>query len=390
MARVDLTEIAGAAAAEAGGLDPGLLGDHLAVVLDVAASGRRLTSAELTQYRRRGQTAAEAGVALRALVELHLSGIWRLWPQLPDVTASDPARVARAGAAVLRGADDGVAALTEGYQLARQTVVRRQDAARREFFDDLLSGRADLGGLVARAEGFGIDLAAPHTVAVVSAQRPFADATPIVGQLERAILGRRGDANTLVASKEGLLVVVFAAPDGAAVAHVTDRLTSTLQAAAGGRDAVGEWRIGLGRARSGPTGVRASFEEARDALDLAGRLGWAEPVIAASDLLVYQVVLRDRAAITDLIEAVLTPLARGRADGLLDTLGTYLDCGGNTAAAARELHLSVRAVSYRLARIAELTGHDPTDPAHRLSLHVATVGARLLDWPNTPLAVPRQ
>jgi DNA-binding PucR family transcriptional regulator len=43
----------------------------------------------------------------------------------------------------------------------------------------------------------------------------------------------------------------------------------------------------------------------------------------------------------------------------------------------------VRAVTYRLARVKELTGRDPADPAQELALHVAVVGARLLDWPAT-------
>jgi hypothetical protein len=32
-----------------------------------------------------------------------------------------------------------------------------------------------------------------------------------------------------------------------------------------------------------------------------------------------------------------------------------------------------------------LTGHDATDPAQRFALHVAVLGARLLDWPTSEL-----
>jgi len=52
---------------------------------------------------------------------------------------------------------------------------------------------------------------------------------------------------------------------------------------------------------------------------------------------------------------------------------------------AARLHLSVRAVTYRLARVADLLGRDPSDPADRLTLHAAVTAARLLDWPRTPL-----
>ena len=112
-----------------------------------------------------------------------------------------------------------------------------------------------------------------------------------------------------------------------------------------------------------------------------------DPVVDASDLLIYQVILRDRTAITDLVSALLTPLAqaRGGARPLLATLQEYYACGGVAAEAARRLHLSVRAVTYRLARVKELTGQDPADPAQGLALRVAVIGARMLDWPAVPL-----
>jgi sugar diacid utilization regulator len=148
------------------------------------------------------------------------------------------------------------------------------------------------------------------------------------------------------------------------------------------------WRIVVGRSYPGPSGVARSYEEAAEALDVAQRLALPEPVADAADLLIYQVLLRDREAITDLVRTVLTPLeaARGGAAPLLATLAAYFSHGGVATAAARDLHLSVRAVTYRLARVRDLTGRDPTVPADALTLQVAVIGARLLDWPATPLA----
>jgi DNA-binding PucR family transcriptional regulator len=144
----------------------------------------------------------------------------------------------------------------------------------------------------------------------------------------------------------------------------------------------------VGRPYPGPSGVVRSYEEAVEALDVAQRLGLPEPVASAADLLVYQVLLRDREAISDLVRTVLLPLdaARGGAEPLLATLEAYFSRGGVAAAAARDLHLSVRAVTYRLARVRDLTGRDPGRPADALTLQVAVIGARLLDWPVTPLA----
>ena len=81
---------------------------------------------------------------------------------------------------------------------------------------------------------------------------------------------------------------------------------------------------------------------------------------------------------------MLTPLtaARGGAEPLLRTLEAYFAAGGNASLGARSLHLSVRALTYRLEKIAELTGRDPADPAQRFELQTAVTGARLLGWPD--------
>ncbi|GAB2457266.1 PucR family transcriptional regulator [Jatrophihabitans fulvus] len=381
-----LDEIARAGSQDAGGVPVDLLGDFLPAVSAAATSGRALTATVVREYRAHGARAARQGVALRALLDLYLSCAWRLWRRLPTVAsaADDPQRTVVAGEVMLHAADDVVAALAEGYQLARRALVRAQESARREFIDDLLGGATDVVGLLHRADGFGLDLSGPHAVATVAAERAFNDGIPLIGVLERAVSGIKGDAQALLASKEGRLVVVFAAPDRAAVDQVVGRLGETLDAHRDGRRPVGAWRIGLGRAGVGADAVVSSYRESLDALELAARLELERPVIDARDLLVYKMLLRDRATLTDLVESTLGPLreARGGAQPLLDTLAQWFASGGNAAACARALHLSVRAVTYRLDRIGELTGTALERPEDRFTLHVAVLGAQLLGWPT--------
>ena len=73
-------------------------------------------------------------------------------------------------------------------------------------------------------------------------------------------------------------------------------------------------------------------------------------------------LLRDQPAIADLVQSVLGQLvhARGGAEPLLATLDAYFATGGVTTETARRLHLSVRAVTYRLDRI---------KTAHRIRPH---------------------
>ncbi|MEZ0493163.1 PucR family transcriptional regulator [Kineococcus sp. TBRC 1896] len=378
-----LDAVAHDAAQDAGGIDPALLGDFLDAVWRAVVSGRRLSTARTARYRAVGEDAAASGVALRALLDLYLSAAWRLWRSLPPVrdAAEDPAGVVTAGEVVLRATDDAVAALTEGYQIARRQLVRREESDRREFVDDLLAGTSDLPGLLRRAPRHGLDLTGPHAVCVVRAATPFTDGTAQVAAIERRLQGTQADADALVATKDGALVLVFAAPDRAAVTEVLDRLRDVL-----GSPRRTGWRAGVGRPGPGAGGVVGSYEQARRALALGDRLGVTDPVADAADLLVYEVLLRDRDVATDLVESTLGQLrgVRGGVEPFLRTLEVYLATGGNATEAARRLHLSVRAVTYRLARVRDLTGVDPTRPEQRFGVQAAVLAARALGWPAAP------
>jgi sugar diacid utilization regulator len=408
----DLGPIAAAASREAGGVPVGLLADYLPAAAEAAAGGRRLTAAELSGYGRSGEQAALSGVALRGLVDLFLSATWRLWRELPAGTS--PTAVRAAGLALLRAADDAVAAAAEGFERALLTVARREEAERREFFDDLLSGRGGVGDLIVRGDQLGLRLAGPHQVVVAGSAAAGATLNPAGVAVDAVVADAAAPSPALVATRGGRIVAITGAAGGKEadrVARALARLLARAQPDAGvgqpppgtgagrppARTGTGQapagpepsppWRIVVGRPYPGPSGVVRSYEEAAEALDVAERLGLPEPVASASDLLVYQVLLRDRTAITDLVRTVLMPLgtARGGAGPLLATLAAYFARGGVAAAAARDLHLSVRAVTYRLARVRDLTGRDPGLPADALTLQVAVIGARLLDWPATPL-----
>lgn len=371
------------------GLSPeheGLLGDYPADLVRLSGSSDALAEHELQGYRACGSRAAEAGEPLPAMISLYLSVARRLWPHLPALTTAvgDDARVHAVGQRVLQAVDDIITALADGYQVTRRALVRSQEAARREFIDDLLTGRSGLGSLLDRAGQFGLELAGPHVVAVVRAERLFTDGSPLLGQVERAVQADRPSA-ALVATKDGLLIAVV--PAGEDVRG--ERAAQDIARALGERDPArpaGRWQIGLGRPAPSPATLAQSYAEAVSALDLAGRLDLDAPIVSAADLLVYQVLLRDRTAVLDLIATTLSGLTqvRGGARPLLETLHVYFSSGGNTAETARLMHLSVRAVSYRLERVREAIGLDPLDGRVRFTLQAAVLGARLLDWPPDP------
>jgi DNA-binding PucR family transcriptional regulator len=108
---------------------------------------------------------------------------------------------------------------------------------------------------------------------------------------------------------------------------------------------------------------------------VAGWAGAPRPV-AARELLPERALLGDRTAIAALEVEVMRPL--GDADpALAETLDAYLDSGGAIEACARRLFVHPNTVRYRLKRIADFTGRDPTVPRDAYVLRVASSLGRL-------------
>ncbi|MET8765665.1 helix-turn-helix domain-containing protein [Streptomyces sp. NPDC004658] len=336
------------------------------ILADVSATGRRLTREEIESRRALGEQAAEAGYGLRFLVSAHLAAARAARSHSPGSADSTLAAVQQA-----------IDAFAEGYERAQRLAVRQEEAARREFIDDLLYGRSDLGRLAERAERFGLRLSHAHAVAVAEGPVAYEEGTPVARRVEQALLARFGNRSVLLTTKDGRLLCI-------APGHEDEVLPYFAKQAHAATDG---GTVAIGRAQPGPGGVVQSYEEALNALELAERLGLDDPVLRAADLLVYPVLTRDRQAMADLVLGTLGPLtaARGGAEPLLDTLTAYFDSGCVAAEAARRLSLSVRAMTYRLERIHKLTGANPADPAHRYMLQTAVIGARLLDWPAKDL-----
>lgn len=371
-----------AATCAAVGAPAELLGEFLPD-LDKAASGRPLDLPHIDGYRTLGRVAAQRGVTLRAVVDLYLTASRRAWPRLTAVAdGRDVVALNRVGGAVLAAVDDVVSAVCEGYEDARRTASLAEESLRREFVDDLLTGTSLEARHIARAAAYGLRLESVHVVLVVAGSREFLDHRVMVRDVEAALLSRTGlpanESNLLVATRSGLLVAVVPAELPGAAQATAQQLD---------QEPTLSWRMAVSRVRSGASGVRIGFDEARSAIALATRLHLPERLVRAEDLLVYEVLTRDREVMVELIAAVLAPLvaARGGAAPLLETMRVYFACGGVAVAAAKELHLSVRAVTYRLDRVATLTGRDPRDPEDRFALEAALRGAKVLDWPGTPL-----
>ncbi|MEU6497217.1 helix-turn-helix domain-containing protein [Streptomyces sp. NPDC046984] len=335
------------------------------VLSDAATTGRRLTRDEIESHRALGAKAAEAGHGWRDLVRAHITAGRECRPVVSDSVH------------VLTVIEQAVDAFADGYERAQRLVIRKEEAVRREFIDDLLHGRGDPGQLASRCERFGLRLSRGHAVAVAKGPEFYDETDPIPRQVADDLFARFESRRILFTTKDGRMVCIAPGDQEDVLIHFAKLVYA----------ATGASQVAIGRLRTGTVGIGHSYEEALNALDVAQRMGFEDPLLRASEMLVFPVLARDRQALVDLVHHTLEPLvqARGGAQPLLDTLTTYFDTGCVAAAAARKLSLSVRALTYRLERIHTLTGSDPTDPAHRYTLQTAVLGARLLDWPNRPL-----
>jgi sugar diacid utilization regulator len=391
-----LDRVAELASQDSGGVPTELLGEYLPMLAEAATSGRFPGRTQIAAVRRQGRRAAEQGVAAGRGVDLYLSAARRVWTELPAVVRSrDNGAVRAAATAVLQVVDDAVASFAEGHAEAGRERVRREEVLRRELVEDLLRGDAHLSELVERAEPFGLDLTRAHQVALAEPRRRLPSIAAATSALERVVLDRFGDRDVLVATKDGR-VVVLALADATGASTTAGGLKGTGDL---GKIVHGElnrlrqgspWRVAVGRAHPGAYGIARSYEEAREGLTMATRLHLGGPIVETRDVLTYRVLARDHPALVDLVHSVLEPLreARGGAGPLLETLAAYFDSGCVATAAAARLHLSVRAVTYRLDRAKSLTGFDPLDPGDRFTLQIAVLGAKLLGWPEHQVPNP--
>lgn len=182
---------------------------YAGIIEDAPATGRRLTREELDSRRALGEQAAEAGVGLRALVSAHMAATRSTWPTGEDRSVDD----------MLAAAAQALDAFAEGYERAQRLAVRQEEAARREFVDDLLYGRSDLGRLAQRAERYGLRLSYEHAVAVARGEAAYDEGDPVLREVERALIGRFGDRSILLTTKAGRLVCIAPGDQGDVLAY---------------------------------------------------------------------------------------------------------------------------------------------------------------------------
>lgn len=251
-------------------------------------------------------------------------------------------------------------------------------SARQQAIADLLEGRlASDTAIIARARGLGIDPSRSMLVGVIFAAGGDLDATRRIADL---VLGGLQTAER--AEIDDLIAFVVAESE-------QDELDRRLNRIAG-RDHPLKPIITVSQPVASIADASAGLRQARFARGLieAGVITGA--VVRADSLddigvfgLLYH--LWGNPAVDEFRTDVLGELEaydKRRGTELITTLRTYLSSGGSVAESAGTLNVHRNTLSYRLNRIAELSGRDLNNPHDRLLLRVALLCLDLLQVEN--------
>jgi DNA-binding PucR family transcriptional regulator len=261
---------------------------------------------------------------------------------------------------ILRYSRDLAFAAATAYAVAAESRGAWDSRMEASVVDAVVRG--DTGAeLLSRAAALNWDTTAPATVVV---------GTPPPGRVElasedvRTVANRHGRAALTDVHGTWLIAIVSG--------HLspTDKfLMDLLNAFSDGPVVVG------------PTApmLTAAYHSANEAISgMNAVTGWsgAPRPVAARELLPERALQGDSSAIAALHTDVMRPLADA-GPALTETLDAYLDSGGAIEACARKLFVHPNTVRYRLKRITDFTGRDPTTPRDAYVLRVATTVGRL-------------
>lgn len=127
---------------------------------------------------------------------------------------------------------------------------------------------------------------------------------------------------------------------------------------------------------SDPGNLRGAVDESRHALSVARHRPGRYGVATAGELASHQVLL---AAVPDELRqsyrqrllARLVDYDQAHRSDLVRTLRVFLECSGSWSRCAKQLHVHVNTLRYRIQRVEEITGRDLGDFATRVDFYLA-------------------
>ena len=300
-------------------------------------------------------------VSLRHTVELVRVALEVFEQRVPELAANAEEKAVLTEAILRYGREIAFSAAT-AYAVAAEARGAWDARLEALVVDGIVRGDAE-ESLLSRASALGWDPSAEATVLVgppSSADPP----TVVYGVRSRAA---RVGRPVLLSVQGTRLVVVIGGPterpdDAAVLSKITDS-------------------FGAGAVVAGPTvpDLGEAHRSAAEALSgLRAVVGWpgAPRPVRSADLLPERALTGDPEAELQMVEQIARPLALS-GGALLETVDAYLENGGSLEACARQLYVHANTVRYRLKRVTEITGRNPSDARDALVLRTALAVGRL-------------
>lgn len=332
--------------------------ERLAQVLDVSIT--LIVPGEETGQTSPGYPVEKVETRLReeprASVALELDD-WHLFAT--PITAADGWLVAasrrRFVNALTKPAMQAAVPLIVGARQIRQAARRHEDAVKTALLEDLVGDamQGEQAALRTRAQALGIDLERPGRVIV---------------------LARDGEPDALAAfAAEHEWPQLRATLPGGEMAIFTQAETEEVRTALRqGLESDPLMLVGVGRATAGPSDVRESFRDGRQAVEQIRRSGGDGPRMLEFDAFDLGTVLVADAReerIKPKLDKTLSQLREN--PHLYEALVTYFEFDMDVTAAAENLCLHTNSLRYRLGRIESLLGKSLKNPAVITNLYLA-------------------
>jgi sugar diacid utilization regulator len=236
---------------------------------------------------------------------------------------------------------------------------------RRDLMEALISGEEIASRRLARS--LHVKLADSYIVVVVRSEEMHGEAgrdEPLHARvaLDRIVESTRRhvrptEGSLLAGVRQGDLIVLFPASGPGDLQLVRDECLALSRALPP------EVSLGMSGLHRGVAGIASAYAEAREAAEIADRLGIHGRAVGLEDVLLDHLLRASAYAQRILVDAMQPVVDYDRQHGaaLIATLSAYIETRFNLTKSAALLSVHPNTVVYRLGRVHELSGRDPHD-----------------------------
>ncbi len=342
----------------------------LRIAIHLLDAGELPSDSDLADLRSSAAQWARAGFRLEYMLRIYHEGIRLGWELVTEkAREGDVTAVADASRLWMALLEKVTVAATTGFVAELDAIRRERDVAAQELVTALLSGQ-DAASVAQRS---GLELADGYTVLAVSLARHPDERNPHV---RPEVVARRTlrrveiELETLCEGKHLALL----GPEGGTVLLPGSSATALIDEFRERIGTVAGVEVTVALVHAEVPEIPSAAKQSHELLDLVRRLGRPAGAYSIADLALEYQLTRPGPARKHLAR-VLEPL--DDAAELVETLETHIAHDLSRQLTARTLHVHANTVDYRLKRVAQLTGFDPTRPSGLRQLQAALIARRL-------------